>query len=120
MNEATEQSNSGTRTQDAGLGTQDPGLRQSPSQKAWRRFRQNRPALLSAWLLAALIIIVLGWPLVLKAVSMVGPAGARFAQSHDPDRVSEEQFQTPGVRHWCGTDVHGRDLLSRALYGAQV
>jgi peptide/nickel transport system permease protein/oligopeptide transport system permease protein len=37
-----------------------------------------------------------------------------------PDRVSDEQFQSPTARHWFGTDVHGRDLLSRVLYGAQV
>jgi peptide/nickel transport system permease protein/oligopeptide transport system permease protein len=75
---------------------------------------------LSAWLLAGLMAIVVAWPLVLKAASALGTRGVQFARSHDPDQVSEDQFQRPSLNHWCGTDVHGRDLLSRALYGAQV
>ena len=34
--------------------------------------------------------------------------------------MSEAQFQPPGAGHWCGTDVHGRDLLSRVFYGARI
>jgi oligopeptide transport system permease protein len=26
----------------------------------------------------------------------------------------------PGAQHWFGTDVHGRDLFSRTVYGAQI
>jgi peptide/nickel transport system permease protein/oligopeptide transport system permease protein len=100
-------------TQDSGLKTQDSGL-------ARHRFRQNRPALISTWILGALVVIVLAWPLALKVASATGPAGVRFAHDHDPDRVSDDQFQRPSLQHWFGTDVHGRDLFSRALYGAQI
>jgi ABC-type dipeptide/oligopeptide/nickel transport system permease subunit len=34
--------------------------------------------------------------------------------------TSDAQFQPPGARHWLGTDVHGRDLLTRICYGAQI
>jgi ABC-type dipeptide/oligopeptide/nickel transport system permease subunit len=30
------------------------------------------------------------------------------------------QFQAPDGAHWLGTDVHGRDLLTRVLFGARV
>src|SRR6266850_4349646 len=90
----------------------------SPSQRAWRRFGQNRPAVFSAWLLAVLILIVLGWPACLKIASLTG-AGA-FSQNYQPDKLSDDQFQPPTAKHWFGTDVHGRDLLSRVLYGAQI
>ncbi len=70
--------------------------------------------------MACLVVLVLAWPLVLKIVSGSGPGGARLAQGLQPDRLSEAQFQPPGLKHWFGTDVHGRDLLSRVLYGAQV
>ena len=90
----------------------------SPNQRAWRRFGQNRPAVFSAWLLALLILIVIGWPACLKIASLTG--GAVFAQNYQPDKLSDDQFQPPTAKHWFGTDVHGRDLLSRALYGAQV
>ena len=86
----------------------------TPNQRAWRRFRQNRPAVLSAWFLGLLMVVVLAWPLCLKLGS------AQFASSHSPDRITEHQFQPPSANHWCGTDVHGRDVFSRILYGAQI
>src|SRR5438046_10005036 len=75
-------SNSGLKTQDSGP---------NPSQRAWIRFRQNRPAFLSAWLLAALILIVLAWPVALKLSGTIGPGGARSARDHYPDTVSCDQ-----------------------------
>ncbi len=87
---------------------------------AWARFKRNRPAVLSAWLLGALLLLVVGWPVALKVASFTGPAGAALAQTYDPDHLSDEQFQPPGSRHWFGTDVHGRDLMSRVLTGAQI
>jgi len=74
----------------------------------------------SAWFLAALVLIVAAWPVSLKLTSALGPTGTAFAQAHDPDRLSDDQFQPPSARHWFGTDVHGRDLFSRVLYGAQI
>ena len=86
----------------------------SPSARAWRRFRQNRPAVISAWFLAALMVVVFAWPLLLKL------GGENFATAHSPERITEHQFQPPSAQHWCGTDVHGRDVFSRILFGAQI
>jgi peptide/nickel transport system permease protein/oligopeptide transport system permease protein len=69
--------------------------------------------------LAAIVALVLVWPVALKLLSYAGPTAAGFAQQHQPDQLSAAQFQPPGVTHWFGTDVHGRDLFSRVLYGAQ-
>lgn len=87
---------------------------------AWGRFKRNRPAVVSAWLLAGLLLVVVGWPAALKVASLTGPAGSAFALAYDPDHLSDEQFRPPDARHWFGTDVHGRDLLSRVLCGAQI
>ena len=93
----------------------------SPGQRAWARFRRNRRAMLSAWFLALLSLAVLAWPVLLKgAASLGGARGLAFATQYHPDKVSDAQFIPPGKAHWCGTDVHGRDLLSRILFGAQV
>jgi len=92
----------------------------SPNQRAWRRFRRNRPAVLSAWVLAAVVLLVIAWPIGLKLASFAGPKGAAFSQASQPDKLSDDQFQPPSAKHWFGTDVHGRDLLSRVLYGAQI
>lgn len=86
----------------------------SPGRRAWRRFRANRPAWLSAWFLALLLAAITAWPVTLRL------AGKGFARTHDPDEVSNAAFAPPSARHWFGTDVHGRDVFSRTLYGAQI
>jgi ABC-type dipeptide/oligopeptide/nickel transport system permease subunit len=92
----------------------------SPGRRAWERFRRNRPAVISAWFLAVLLLAVLGWPVLLGIASHSSAAGKAFAAHYDPTALSDEQFQPPGAAHWFGTDVHGRDVLSRSLYGAQI
>ncbi len=77
----------------------------SPNQRAWRRFLKNRPARFSAGFLALVVLLVLLWP---------------FVSPHDPNALSDNQFQPPSAQHWFGTDVHGRDLFARVLYGAQI
>jgi len=77
----------------------------SPNQRAWRRFRRNRPAVVSLVFLAFIVLLVLFWPMLAR---------------HAYDTVSDSQFQPPGRAHWFGTDVHGRDLMTRVFYGARV
>lgn len=99
---------------------QSPNERPTVRQRAWARFRQNRPAIWSCWVLSAILVVLLAWPLMLKFSASAGPKGADFARRFQPDQVSDAQFQPPSVRHWFGTDVHGRDLFSRVIAGAQV
>jgi ABC-type dipeptide/oligopeptide/nickel transport system permease subunit len=77
----------------------------TPNQRAWRRFRQNKAAVFSAAFLSLLLLLVLAWPLL---------------SPQTWNGISDDQFQPPGRMHWFGTDVHGRDLLTRMLYGARV
>jgi ABC-type dipeptide/oligopeptide/nickel transport system permease subunit len=92
----------------------------SPAQRAWHRFRKNRPAALAAWYLSALLAIVIAWPVMLGIAKTAGPRGAAWAKTYAPEQLSDIQFQKPGALHWFGTDEHGRDVLSRVLYGAQI
>src|SRR5579871_4233093 len=98
----------------------EANIHQSPGKKAWQRFRNNRPAMISVGFLALLLVVVLAWPVILKCASLSGANGKAFATKYDPDTLSDASFTAPDARHWCGTDVHGRDLLSRILFGAQV
>ena len=77
----------------------------SPSQRARRRFRRNTPAVLSLVFLVLLGLLVLLWP---------------FVAPYASNAISDAQFQPPSFKHWFGTDVHGRDLLTRVFYGARV
>jgi ABC-type dipeptide/oligopeptide/nickel transport system permease subunit len=89
----------------------------SPNQKAWRRFRRNRPAAAASILLAFLVFVVLLWPVFSQpGIAPRLPA----ALTHPPNAISDAQFLPPDSRHWFGTDVHGRDLLSRVCYGARI
>jgi oligopeptide transport system permease protein len=89
-------------------------LHASPGQRAWRRFKKNRVAVLSAWYLVFLLVVILAWPILLKI------SGGDFAKLHNPDQLSDGQFAPPTAQHWFGTDLHGRDLFSRTLFGAKI
>ncbi len=102
----------------------------SPNQKAWLRFKANKPAMISLWFVVAVVLLVLLWPVfsMTRSAGTVKPAPLSkvfqgllpAAMLHDPNAVSEAQFQPPGRSHWCGTDVHGHDLLARICSGARI
>ncbi|MCS7064248.1 MAG: ABC transporter permease, partial [Methylacidiphilales bacterium] len=39
---------------------------------------------------------------------------------YDPSARSERQFSPPSWEHWGGTDLHGRDVLTRVAYGLRI
>jgi peptide/nickel transport system permease protein len=46
---------------------------------------------------------------------------APFLAPYDPMQTDTLNLcQSPSMKHWCGTDEVGRDILSRMLYGARV
>jgi len=77
----------------------------TPGQRSWRRFKRNRAAVASVIFLLALAAFILIYPLL---------------SHYKPDALSDAQFQPPGHEHLLGTDAHGRDLLVRLCYGAQI
>ena len=80
----------------------------SPLAMAGRRFRENRLAVAAAYTVAGLYLLALLAPLVAP---------------HDPtviENALRDRYLSPSLAHPFGTDEFGRDLFSRALYGAQV
>lgn len=80
----------------------------SPLKVAWRRFTANRLAMGSFYVIAALYFAAVLAPILAP---------------HDPvliEDVLETRYLSPSGEHPFGTDEFGRDLLSRALYGARV
>lgn len=50
-------------------------------------------------------------------IAIIGPLFAPY----DPTQQNLEQIlQPPSLKHICGTDFYGRDLLSRLLYGSRI
>src|ERR1044071_5325612 len=74
----------------------------SPNQRALRRFRRNKPALVGLAFLVALLLCVLFFP------------------TQPPNRITDQQFSPPTNHNWFGTDIHGRDLFARVIAGGRV
>jgi oligopeptide transport system permease protein len=78
---------------------------------AWRRFRRNRLAV------ASLAVVVL-----MIVLAIIAPVLQRFGVIPDPTAQDVvNSYQSPAFgRHLFGTDSLGRDILAKALFGAQV
>jgi peptide/nickel transport system permease protein len=71
-----------------------------------RQYTQNRLALVAAVILAILFL-----------AAIMGPWLTRF----DPDEIHlNEIYQPPSLKHPFGTDMNGRDVFARVLYGARI
>jgi oligopeptide transport system permease protein len=78
----------------------------SPTQLALGRFRKNRRAWISFWLL-----------LVLGLSTIVVP----WATSHDfRTQTLERSKEAPSDTYWMGTDANGRDLMVRTFMGGRI
>jgi peptide/nickel transport system permease protein len=73
---------------------------------ALQRLRRNRPAMLGVFLIGLFVFAAIFAPLI----APYGPLEGRLA----------DRLKPPGGAHMMGTDLQGRDELSRILYGAQV
>jgi len=71
----------------------------------------------SAIFLAVVLASILLWPAARHpAISHHLPEAITWS----PIALSDAQFAPPSRAHWLGTDIHGRDLLSRLVSGARV
>jgi peptide/nickel transport system permease protein len=78
----------------------------SQRQLAWRRFKQNKLAMASIFILALISVAV-----------VVGPFFTGY-NYHEQDFTA--RLEAPSAQHWMGTDTLGRDELTRVLYGGRV
>lgn len=72
----------------------------------WRRLRRNSLSLAAAIAVVLLVLMALAAP-------PVAP--------YDPDAPdAADALQAPSWRHWLGTDLYGRDQLSRIVHASRV
>ena len=87
----------------------------SPTQLFWRRFRQDKVAMVSATFIIFLILIAIAAPLVVKILGLQGP------YVNNTNALDAFGSPTgPSAAHPFGVDELGRDVLSRVIYGARV
>jgi peptide/nickel transport system permease protein len=72
----------------------------------WRRLRRN-------WLSAVALAVIV----VMALAALLAPWIAPYdADATDPAAA----LQVPSWQHWLGTDIYGRDMLSRVIFAGQV
>lgn len=80
--------------------------RTSLAKDAWKRLIRNKLAMLGLAIVIFLILIAIFAPLI---------------SPYDPIiRIKEESLLGPSSTHLFGTDILGRDILSRVIYGSRV
>jgi peptide/nickel transport system permease protein len=82
----------------------------SPRVSEFRRFIK---VLFSRWVVVVGVIIIIAFFVVAAFAPLLAP--------YDPYEPDYNQIQlSPSWQHWLGTDMLGRDILSRIIYGART
>ena len=76
------------------------------SESGWQRFRKDRAAVWSGWFLVAI-----------AAVCFLSPWIAPYPYM---EQNLAQSAMAPSSAHWLGTDLLGRDVLSRLLQGGMI
>jgi len=72
----------------------------------WRRLRRN-------WLSIGALALI--------ALMALAAALAHWVAPYEPDDTdAAAALAVPNIHHWLGTDIYGRDLLSRIIHAGQV
>jgi peptide/nickel transport system permease protein len=80
--------------------------RRSARGALWRRLRRN-----------TLSLVALGTLVLLTAIALCAP----LLTPYDPDATdAEHALQSPNRHHWLGTDIYGRDQLTRILHASRI
>ncbi len=92
----------------------------SPMALAWRRFRRHRMAIFGSAVLGLLMLYIsfggLLWARGYCAPLQQTLSGEAWANCND----TRQKLQPPSAEHWFGTDVIGRDIFARTIYGGQI
>ena len=83
-----------------------PVIESLASESGWQRFRKDRAAVWSGWFLVAI-----------AAVCFLSPWIAPYPYM---EQNLAQSAMAPSSAHWLGTDLLGRDVLSRLLQGGMI
>ena len=75
-------------------------------QDAWSRLSKNKAAMVGAFLLLAFVIL-----------AIIAPWIAPYSYDAQDLNIGP---QSPSSAHWFGTDILGRDMYTRILYGGRI
>jgi peptide/nickel transport system permease protein len=82
------------------------GVVGTPKGEVWKRYRRNRLAMVGLGLIALLVLAAVFAPLI---------------TFYSPTAINTDIGRQPPSRsHWFGTDLTGRDIYTRIVYGART
>jgi peptide/nickel transport system permease protein len=81
-------------------------LQRAESEDAWRRLKRNRPAMNGLVLIVILFVVAI----LADVIAPYDPLKQNLRESH----------LSPSAQHLLGTDRHGRDVLSRLIFGTRI
>ena len=81
-------------------------VRRSAAALLWRRLSRNAMSLVAFGVITAVALAAVAAPVIMP---------------YDPDAPdAEHALEAPSRRHWLGTDLYGRDQLTRIVYAGRV
>ncbi len=83
------------------------GVRRGRLKEFWRRLKKNKSAVIGMVLLGIIIVCALLAPILI-------PEEQVYAQD------AMTRLLPPSAKNWFGTDVYGRDVFARVMYGARI
>jgi len=83
-----------------------PRPRESFFSDAWRQLKRYKLAMIGLVIIVLLFLVAI----LADVVAPYDPLKQNLRESHVP----------PNAQHWLGTDRHGRDVLSRLIYGTRI
>ena len=78
----------------------------SPFDLFWHKFKRRKTAVVAGLFILALVLVAL----FAKLIAPYDPMATDYSQSKQP----------PSLDHPAGTDLYGRDILSRIIHGARI
>jgi peptide/nickel transport system permease protein len=79
----------------------------SRSQEIWMRLMRNKSSMISLGFIIILILVAIFANLLID-------------QKLVTEQNQAERIQAPSAEHWFGTDLYGRDIFARVVYGSRI
>ncbi len=78
----------------------------TPSMIFWQKFKKQKSAMVAGIFILFLVVVAIFAPLI----APYDPYATDYGQAMMP----------PSPQHWAGTDIYGRDILTRIIYGTRI
>jgi peptide/nickel transport system permease protein len=92
-------------TADELIAVESHGL--SRSQEIWMRLMRDKSSMISLGFIVILVLVAIFANLLID-------------ESLVTEQSAAERIQGPSAKHWFGTDLYGRDIFARVVYGSRI